>query len=56
MDWFQFFTLIGTILGAAGFLFKEMKSFEAEIRSDVKQQSARTDKLYEMFINLLQGK
>lgn len=49
----QFITIIGAILGSFVYIIKELRSFESEIRSDVKEQSRRTDKLYEMFIDLV---
>jgi hypothetical protein len=45
MDWLQVLTIVGTLLGGMFY-----------IHNDVKQQSARTDKLYEMFIDLLKEK
>jgi hypothetical protein len=36
-----------------GFMYKEFKSFEKDIRDDIKIQSARSDKLYENFCDLL---
>lgn len=67
MDYIQFFTLFGTMLGGFGFIYREFKSsqsdlkndlknFESEIRSDIKIQSGRSDQLYTMFIDLLKEK
>lgn len=64
MDYIQFLTILGAIVGAAAFLYKEFKSdlqnirsdlkgFEKEIRDDIKTQSNRSDQLYTMFIDLL---
>jgi hypothetical protein len=44
--WIQTISIIATVLGSAYYLHKD-------IREDMKTQSARTDKLYEMFIDLL---
>lgn len=49
MDWIQFFTIMATLLGGFGFIYKE-------IREDIKTQSARSDQLYTMFIDLLKSK
>jgi hypothetical protein len=45
MEWMQVLTIIVTLLGGMFY-----------IHSDVKQQAARTDKLYEMFVDLLKEK
>lgn len=49
MEWFQVASIIGTVLLAAFAVWKEVKGLEAKIDT----QSARTDKLYEMFIDLV---
>jgi hypothetical protein len=50
MDWLQTLTIIATVIGSAYYIHRD-------ITEDMKTQSARTDKLYEMFIDLLkQGK
>ncbi len=49
----EFFTLMATLLTGFGFMFKEFKSVEKDIREDIRQQSARSDQLYSMFIDLL---
>lgn len=67
MDYIQFATLFGTMLAGFGFIYREfklsqsdlkndLKSFENEIRSDIKVQSGRSDQLYTMFIDLLKSK
>nr|CAB4126394.1 hypothetical protein UFOVP88_40 [uncultured Caudovirales phage] len=56
MDDIQFFTLLGTFLAASGFIYKEFRLAEDKIEKASKNQSARTDKLYEMFIDLLKAK
>lgn len=48
-DWIQTFSIIFTVIGTAYYIHQD-------IRQDVKSQSARTDKLYEMFIDLLKEK
>lgn len=49
----EFFTLMATLIAGFGFIYKEFKSFEKDIREDIRQQSARSDQLYKMFIDLL---
>ena len=46
MDWIQALTIMATVVGSAYY-------FARDIREDMKIQTARTDKLYEMFIDLL---
>ena len=64
MDYVQFLTIMATMLAGFGFVYKEFKTgqedmkndlrnFEKEIRDDVKTQSGRSDQLYTMFIDLL---
>lgn len=49
MDWMQTITILFTIVGSTYYIHRD-------IREDMKTQSARTDKLYEMFIDLLKNK
>lgn len=46
MDWIQTLSIMATVIGSAFYI-------HTEIRADIKTQSSRTDKLYEMFIELL---
>ena len=46
MDWIQTISIMATVLGSAYY-------FARDIREDMKTQTARTDKLYEMFIDLI---
>lgn len=55
MDYVQFLTLLGTMIAGFGFMYKEFKSFEKDIRDDIKTQSKRSDQLYTMFIDLLKS-
>jgi len=52
MDYIQFITLLATMLAGFGFMYKEFKTFEKDIRDDVKIQSARSDKIYENISDL----
>lgn len=49
MEWFQTLSIIGTVICSAYFIHRD-------IHCDMRAQAARTDRLYEMFIDLLKGK
>jgi hypothetical protein len=49
MEWIQTLSIIFTVLGSAYFIHRD-------IIADMRQQTARTDKLYEMFIDLIKTK
>lgn len=53
MDWMQWISLLGSLGAFAYWIHQETNKKIDEIRQDVKQQSARTDRLYEMFVDLL---
>ncbi len=53
MDWIQVLTIIISLLGSLYYLHGELKEFKREIREDMQAQTNRTDKLYEMFYELL---
>ncbi len=46
MEWIHTISVIATVVGSAYYIHRD-------IREDMKTQTARTDKLYEMFIDLL---
>lgn len=46
MEWTQTITIIATVLASAYYIHRDIKE-------DMKTQTARTDKLYEMFIDLI---
>ena len=46
MDWVQTLSIMATVIASAYYIHRE-------VQIDIKAQSARTDKLYEMFIDLL---
>jgi len=48
-EWIQFTGIILTVLGTFAFLWRELKTLESRLDN----QGKRTDKLYEMFIDLL---
>lgn len=49
MEWIHTVSIITTVIVSAYYIHKD-------IREDMKTQSARTDRLYEMFIDLLKEK
>lgn len=46
MEWVHTVSIITTVIASAYYIHRD-------IREDMKTQSARTDKLYEMFISLI---
>jgi hypothetical protein len=46
MEWLHTLSVIATVVASAYFIHRD-------IHSDMRAQSARTDKLYEMFIDLI---
>lgn len=52
MEWLQVLSIIATLIGGIFYIHSDVK----EIRKDMQTQSARIDKLYEMFIDLLKNK
>ena len=46
MDWVQTLSIILSVFATGYYIHRE-------VQSDIKAQSARTDRLYEMFIDLL---
>lgn len=56
MDWTQALSVIATVIASAYYIHREIQMDIRAIRDDIKSQSARTDKLYEMFIDLLKEK
>jgi len=57
MDWIQVVSVLGTVIGsvasAAAYLHVQIKNDMKEIRQALTTQGARTDKLYEMFVDLI---
>lgn len=49
MNWIQTISIMITVIGSAYYIHRDIKE-------DMKSQTARTDKLYEMFIDLLKEK
>jgi hypothetical protein len=60
MDYIQFITLMTTFIGGFVFIHREIRQEIKEMKEDIKvqsarldQQAARSDRLYEMFIDLV---
>lgn len=56
MEWIQVLTILLVLVSAIGYLNAKIISFKIEIRQDMIIQRDRTDRLYEMFIELLKEK
>jgi len=56
MEWIQTVTIIATLGIPLGFMWKEMKNIEEKMDRKTEQQSNRSDRLYEMFIDLVKEK
>jgi hypothetical protein len=70
MDWIQFFGILVPLVAFFGFLYRELKDWRLEtreetkgireeiknIREEIRQQAIRSDRLYEMFIDLLKDR
>lgn len=52
MEIVQFITILGSIVGSFIYIITELRNFEKTIRDDMKSQSQRTDRLYEMFVDI----
>jgi len=52
MEWIQTLSIIGTVVGSAYYIHRDTR----EELEELKAQSQRTDRLYEMFIDLLKEK
>ncbi len=53
MDLIQLLSILGTVLGSAYYIHREIQADMIIFREEMRGQSARTDKLYEMFIDLI---
>lgn len=45
-------TIVATVIACFGYMMSEMHRIEAKMDQQSVQQSARTDRLYEMFVDL----
>lgn len=53
MDWFQWFGLLGSLSGLIWIIHTENQRRIEKLDQEIKAQAARTDRLYEMFVDLL---
>lgn len=56
MDWIQALSIMATVIATAYYIHREIQQDIRAIRDDIKSANARTDRLYEMFIDLLKEK
>ena len=60
MEWIQvtsiIISVVGSVVGSVVYIHKDSKAYLSQIQEDRRQQTYRTDKLYEMFIDLLKNK
>ena len=53
MDWIQTLSIMATVIASAYYIHREVRIDIRCVRDEIKSQSSRTDRLYEMFIDLL---
>jgi hypothetical protein len=53
MEWIQVLTIIGFIVGINYYFISNLQKHIDRIDTDMKSQGARTDQLYQMFVDLL---
>jgi hypothetical protein len=53
IDWTQTLSIMATIIASSYYIHREVQLDIRCARNEIKSQSARTDKLYEMFIDLI---
>jgi len=53
IDWMKTWSIMATIAGSAYYIHRELKTEIRCVRDEIKAQSARTDKLYKIFIDLI---
>lgn len=56
MEWFQVASISGSVVLAVWYLHKDHREEMKAIKEDLKSQASRTDRLYEMFIELVKEK
>ena len=55
MDWYQTGSIIAAVLASAYYIHRDVIADIKSARDEMRAQSARTDRLYEMFIDLLKA-
>jgi len=53
MDWIQTSSIMATVIGSAYYIHRESLADIRSAREEIRAQALRTDKLYEMFIELV---
>lgn len=53
MDWIQALSIMATVIATGYYIHKEVQMDIRSTREEIKAQSLRTDRLYEMFIDLI---
>ena len=53
MDWIQTLSIMATVIGCAYYIHRDIQQDITSQTARLDQQAARTDRLYEMFIDLL---
>jgi hypothetical protein len=53
MEWLQTLSIIGTVLASAYYIHREIQDDMKSFREELRAQSARSDRLYEMFYELV---
>ena len=56
MDWIQTLSIMATVIGCAYYIHRDIQQDITSQTARLDQQAARTDRLYEMFIDLLKEK
>jgi len=62
MDWGQYLAIVVPLAAFMVFIYREIKDWKAEIRAEINsirqetsEQAKRSDRLYEMFIDLVKS-
>lgn len=53
MDWIQTLSIMATVIASAYYIHREVQMDIRSTREEIKAQGLRTDRLYEMFIDLI---
>ncbi len=56
MEWTKILSVIGSLLGAIIYIHQDTRKQIDRMDAETKKQAERSDRLYEMFIDLLKSK
>lgn len=56
MEWIKIISVIGSLLGALFYIHQDTKRQVDKMDAEIREQAKRSDRLYEMFIELLKNK